>query len=64
MDPNANLTEQIELASRDWTGKDTAELTPEEITELHDAHVRLCELVAGLDGWISKGGFLPRRWAR
>ncbi len=64
MDPDANLREQLELASQDWTGKDTHELTPEEIDKLHTDHIRLCDLVEALDGWISKGGFLPARWQR
>ena len=62
MDPDANLTEQLDLANMDWTGKESDELTPDEIDELHVAHIRLCELVEALDRWIVKGGFLPTRW--
>lgn len=62
MDPDANLTEQLELAAVDWTGKDTDELTPQELSDLHDAHIRLCDLVQALDQWRTRGGFLPARW--
>ena len=62
MDPTANLAKQRELAAVDWTGKETEELSPSELCELHINHIRLCELVEGLDQWISKGGFLPKQW--
>lgn len=64
MDPNANLREQLKLAAVDWTGKDTGELSPAELSRLHSDHCRLCELVEGLDQWIAHGGFLPDRWRR
>lgn len=62
MNPNANLREQLKLAGVDWTGKDSDELTSKEISDLHEAHVRLCELVDSLDQWIRHGGFLPEHW--
>ncbi len=51
MDPNVNLEEQLEIAARIEASEDT----------LNDI-MRLAELVAALDTWISKGGFLPNRW--
>jgi hypothetical protein len=62
MDPNANLREQLKLAAVDWTGKDTNELSPEELSKLHIAHMRLCDLVESLDQWLTKGGFMTDRW--
>ena len=58
MDPNANLDEQLKLASR--------------IVYLHDHEkvmsdadaARLAELVIALHGWIHTGGFLPAAWER
>lgn len=60
MDPNANLKEMLELAAsiieayedEDGNGVD------------QDDANRLAELVEALDGWLSKGGFLPGRWER
>lgn len=55
MDPDENLKEQRRIAKSvlDCEGDcDSGDL------------VRLCELVQALDEWISKGGFLPKRWAR
>ena len=54
MDPNANLTEQREIIQR-MMAPDSLEI------DTGDA-VRLAELVLELDGWLAKGGFLPRRW--
>jgi len=54
MDPNANLTEQRQIAKA--------------ILADPDAHtygaVRLAELVEALDEWIGRGGFLPTEWGR
>lgn len=52
MDPDANLEEQLRLVERLLKKMD-----------VHDA-LRLVELVEALDGWISNGGFLPKRWGR
>ena len=57
MDPNANLEEQRRLVAQ--INKDRDE---EKVPSEHDAY-RLAELVEALDGWISRGGFLPRDWA-
>lgn len=50
MDPNANLAEQCEIASRILKAGD-----------LDDAD-RLAELVCALDSWLRVGGALPERW--
>lgn len=52
MDPNAALREIRELV-RD----------PAYEHVLVD-HKRLCELVQGLDDWLTTGGFLPKDWRR
>jgi hypothetical protein len=62
MDPNANLKEQLKLARGDWTVSDSDELSRTDIARLHDAHIRLCDLVLALDEWIVKGGQFPIRW--
>ena len=62
MDPTYNLREQLELARLDWTGRDTKDLTITELMTLHDAHVRLCDLVVNLHEWIINGGRLPKYW--
>jgi hypothetical protein len=47
MDPNENLSEQRRIIAR-----------------LNEAGpiARLVELVEALDGWLSKGGFVPQDW--
>lgn len=61
MDPNAALRELRKLAAKDWTGKDTDELTPAEVYELHTDHCRMADLFEGLDQWMKTGGFSPWR---
>lgn len=52
MDPDANLREQLQVATRLANGKGRP----------GDGE-RLADLVEALDNWISGGGFLPTRWA-
>lgn len=52
MDPNANLQEQLSIAKAILADK-------QEHTFIG---VRLAELVEALDGWITRGGFLPESW--
>ena len=52
MDPNANLEEQLELASK---------IIAADEKDPDDA-VRLAELVLALDAWITRGNFLPKSW--
>jgi hypothetical protein len=59
MDPNANLEEQLALAASIIAAFDD----PDGNIDIPDEDVeRLAELVQALDGWIRKGGFLPRDW--
>lgn len=55
MDPNANLEEQLELASELLND----ELTPEESALKGE---RLAELVEALASWLETGGSLPDAW--
>lgn len=58
MDPNANLEEQLRIASRLVEAVDNERpVDPED-------YARLAELVIALDNWISGGGALPERWGR
>ncbi len=62
MDPDGNLTEQREIVGRllaafDGADPDTGEWQPDP-----DDVYRLTELSEGLDGWLSRGGALPRAW--
>jgi hypothetical protein len=52
MDPNACLKEIRILTEAIVNGGDSDMINCE----------RLAELVEALDGWISKGGFLPADW--
>lgn len=55
MDPEANLREQLLIASH---------LADHDYPthELADRATRLAELVLAMDEWISHGGFLPAQW--
>jgi len=55
MDPDSNLSEQLELAQEIVTSAEAGLSHPEEAC-------RLAELVLALDEWIKKGGFLPQQW--
>lgn len=64
MDPNANLSEMRRIAARILAALDAAdEDTGEWMCDPHDTAC-LAELVEALDGWLSRGGFLPARWER
>jgi hypothetical protein len=58
MDPNANLKEQLEQVQLLLYGE------PLSADDLVEVAGRLAELVEALDGWLSKGGFLPGKWER
>ena len=32
--------------------------------KIEEPSAELCELVESLDGWLSRGGFLPKEWKR
>jgi len=53
VDPNATLKELRDLVS-DAIDRD-------ERLNTEDTY-RLAELVRALDGWLTKGGFLPQAW--
>jgi len=68
MDPEANLAEQLSLAAEiieiiDERSDDNGVLSDEDKDEVVDNAERLAELVQALDGWLLRGGFLPKRWA-
>jgi hypothetical protein len=56
MDPNAALA-KIHSILRAHAGDDVLTLTTEETETLFN-HIE------ALDGWLSRGGFLPQAWAR
>jgi hypothetical protein len=58
LDPNANLEEL-----RSLTASLLEQIDNEEPIDQDDA-ARVLELFEALDGWISRGGFLPRAWKR
>lgn len=66
MDPDANLQELLRLASRSqqlWDEcPEDGEWTGDQKEELSQICIRLGELAEALDGWITKGGFYPKRW--
>ena len=55
MDPDENLTEQLEIANRidNYNGN--------PLDALEDAE-RLAELVLALNEYLYKGGYLPKTW--
>jgi hypothetical protein len=59
MDPNSNLKAQREVIAR--LIADEYEGTG--YTVEHDGR-HLADLAEALDGWISKGGFLPYAWRK
>lgn len=63
MDPNANLDELLSLATT-LIDIDPDELTASQTTDVVTDATRMSELILALNGWIAKGGFLPRRWAQ
>lgn len=54
MDPNANLTELRKLVANN---------IDREFVSDHDT-ARMMELFDALDGWLTRGGFLPEAWQR
>lgn len=58
MDPNANLIEQRNLATRLLSKFDRS------AEEIKDDAIRLAELVLDLDQWLTIGGLKPQSWTR
>lgn len=57
MDPNDVLA-NLRSASEEWTS-DHLHLTHQDAT---DKLTYVLDLFEALDGWISRGGFLPKEW--
>jgi hypothetical protein len=57
MDPDANLAELRRIATRVLAAPSIEEI------DCADAE-RIADLVDALDGWLSRGGFLPDAWKR
>ncbi len=67
MDPDSNIREQTSIAReinkiRDAADPDTGRYTVAQLDDLSDAAMRLAELVETLDGWLTRGGYLPHMW--
>lgn len=62
MDPNANLEEQLELVARLLYEEAEDDIDEDYLQDRADMAIRLAELVEALNGWITRGGFLPRAW--
>jgi len=60
MDPNETLKELRRLAYADY---ETA-AGGWSVQEANDRCRRYAELVAALDEWIVRGGFLPQAWSK
>jgi hypothetical protein len=60
MDPNQNLKQQRELAAQIIRLRDK-DAPHDQIADVAD---ELAELVQALDGWLSRGGFLPSEWVK
>lgn len=57
MDPNANLAAQRRLVKKIYAAVDRRTPIDPEDAEM------LAVLVEALDEWLSRGDFLPKRWA-
>ena len=55
MDPDENLKNQLKLAKRILDGRGSEDDLIFDATEL-------AELVENLNDWLSRRGFLPKRW--
>lgn len=62
MDPDANLKEQRELASRILHILNTVGESGKAASLIMEHAARLAELEEALDKWIAGGGFLPAAW--
>jgi hypothetical protein len=67
MDPNTNLTTQLEKARAILRAADTCadvngNLTHAEAEHMANLAVELAEHVEALNQWITRGGFYPLAW--
>jgi len=58
MDPDANIIEQLRITVELQQYEVAEEMPPVELAN------RLAELVQALNGWLMRGGALPREWAK
>lgn len=63
MDPNITLEELRRLSDHILTMTDAENTEPDVDIGWEDAR-SLAEYVQALDGWISRGGFLPAEWMK
>lgn len=68
MDPNEALRALLEMAEEAQSIVDNAAedgtLTMEKKDRLADIAIESAQFLQGLDGWLSRGGFLPARWQK
>lgn len=62
MDPNANLEELRRIVTELSDPEFLMRYVERDPAGVAADVTRLAELCAALDGWLSKGGFLPRDW--
>ena len=62
MDPNATLRDLLEYRDEIFEEWDNA--TEDGECEATDREICIAELIDALDGWISRGGFLPQKWRK
>lgn len=68
MDPNANLNEQLYLATEIEkilkACRHDGVMNADQRADIISKGLRLAELIGALDEWIIGTGFLPERWTR
>ena len=65
MDPDTCLRELLVLAAeiiQRTDVDDDHQNTLDELIEVSELGMQLAEHAQNLDGWITKGGFVPARW--
>ena len=63
MDPNETLKGMRLIAEHFLSDQPGYQGTPDGEPTMDDAR-ELAELVQAIDGWLSRGGFLPDAWKR
>jgi len=63
MDPDANLTETLELAEDIATRHGIIDMDEQDFKDLYADANRLAELVTALNDWLSHGGWCPAAWS-
>ncbi|MFA5435981.1 MAG: hypothetical protein WC372_08100 [Candidatus Neomarinimicrobiota bacterium] len=62
MDPDACLTELLELAEELVQALNNSQRSELSASIIEDTAFDLADHVRNLDEWLKKGGFLPKRW--